>query len=170
MSAEILIRKAQIKDINRVKVLEEECGLSPWTEADYLNELNLKDSIFLIAELEDRITGFLLARLITNKYSSVNINNLSDNFVELLNIGITDKNKKKGYGQMLLECLIDDSRLAKAEHIFLEVRKSNIPAINLYKKLGFEQIYVRKNLYSNPLEDGFGMKLEILKNIELDMN
>ena len=33
--------------------------------------------------------------------------------------------------------------------IFLEVRKSNIPAINAYKKAGFNQISVRKKYYSD---------------------
>lgn len=171
MSAEISIRKAVAEDISRVKALEMECELSPWSEADYLNELNLKDSIFLVTELNFEIIGFLVARLIMNQTIVTNsFEDSFDKFIELLNFGIGDKNKKNGFGKLLLESLINKSKDVKAEYIFLEVRKSNVPAISLYTKLGFEQIYERKNLYRNPEENGFGMKLEILQNIELDMN
>ena len=39
------------------------------------------------------------------------------------------------------------------EKIFLEVRVSNIPAISLYEKMGFESLGVRKNFYEHPQED-----------------
>ena len=41
--------------------------------------------------------------------------------------------------------------------IFLEVRVSNIPALGLYRKLGFEVLSVRKSYYSEPVEDAYVM-------------
>lgn len=41
--------------------------------------------------------------------------------------------------------------------IFLEVRETNIPAISLYEKCGFEKLSVRKNFYSNPTENAVVM-------------
>jgi ribosomal-protein-alanine N-acetyltransferase len=35
----------------------------------------------------------------------------------------------------------------------LEVRVSNTPARNLYEKLGFQNMGVRKNFYEQPKED-----------------
>lgn len=43
------------------------------------------------------------------------------------------------------------------ENIFLEVRENNVPAINLYKKCGFEKLSIRKNFYSNPAENAVVM-------------
>lgn len=43
------------------------------------------------------------------------------------------------------------------ENIFLEVRESNSPAINLYTKCGFEKLSLRKNFYSNPRENAVVM-------------
>ena len=40
---------------------------------------------------------------------------------------------------------------------FLEVRKSNEAAVNLYKKMGYVQIGVRKNFYEKPVEDALVM-------------
>lgn len=155
------IRKAKAEDLEFVKAIEIECGLSPWSAADYLNEISRKDSIFFVAatETESEIIGYVLARLIT-------IQNLDDeeslsNFVELYNIGVKNNFRKKGLGTIFLEKLISFSKSVNAEHIILEVRTSNHSAVALYNKLGFEQIYERKNLYQNPSENGFGMKLHI---------
>ena len=41
----------------------------------------------------------------------------------------------------------------KCEFISLEVRKSNIPAIKLYEKFGFEKVGTRKDFYRKPQED-----------------
>ena len=44
---------------------------------------------------------------------------------------------------------------------FLEVRKSNEAAVNLYKKMGYVQIGVRKNFYEKPVEDALVMSKTI---------
>ena len=44
---------------------------------------------------------------------------------------------------------------------FLEVRESNLSAINFYKKNNFKQISIRKKYYSEPTEDAIIMKLEV---------
>jgi ribosomal-protein-alanine N-acetyltransferase len=48
-----------------------------------------------------------------------------------------------------------------ADFFYLEVRKSNIPAINLYKRFGFEIISIRKEYYSDNKEDALVMALKI---------
>lgn len=66
--------------------------------------------------------------------------------VELLNIGVTQSQQGKGLGEDLLRSsllMLPDT----AEHCFLEVRRSNIPAINLYQKLQFESVAERKDYY-----------------------
>ena len=65
---------------------------------------------------------------------------------ELLNIGVAEQNQGKGMGEALLKSsLILLPELT--EQCFLEVRRSNLPAINLYQKLEFKQLSVRKNYY-----------------------
>lgn len=65
---------------------------------------------------------------------------------ELLNIGVSQLFQGLGVGEDFLEAcleLLPDN----TQQCFLEVRRSNIPAINLYKKLLFEQIAERKDYY-----------------------
>ena len=42
----------------------------------------------------------------------------------------------------------------KMPRIILEVRPSNIAAVTLYQKLGYEQIGIRKNYYPADLQSG----------------
>ncbi|MBR2283583.1 MAG: ribosomal protein S18-alanine N-acetyltransferase [Ruminococcus sp.] len=49
------------------------------------------------------------------------------------------------------------------ECILLEVRVHNAPAQELYVRCGFERISVRKRFYSDPVEDAYLMRKEIVK-------
>jgi ribosomal-protein-alanine N-acetyltransferase len=41
--------------------------------------------------------------------------------------------------------------------IFLEVRETNVGAIRLYERLGFEEVGIRKNYYEKPKENALIM-------------
>lgn len=65
---------------------------------------------------------------------------------ELYRIGVLPEQRRKGMGKRILTDFI--SACPKdTEKIFLEVRESNIPAIELYKSCGFKPEAVRKNYY-----------------------
>lgn len=67
----------------------------------------------------------------------------------------------KGIASLLLNELISYCRKNNIEKIFLEVRTSNIPAIKLYEKVGFEKISTRQNYYPDNNEDALIYMLEI---------
>ena len=50
---------------------------------------------------------------------------------------------------MLLDNLLEDCKEHGTNYLMLEVRVSITPAINLSKKLGFEESVVRKKYYKN---------------------
>ena len=52
---------------------------------------------------------------------------------------------------------------AGVDEAFLEVRPSNLAAIRLYQRLGFEQIGIRRGYYQAPdgREDAIVLKLEL---------
>lgn len=60
----------------------------------------------------------------------------------------------------MLEELLKISKERQLKDITLEVNINNIPAINLYKKYGFEKVGVRKKYYNN-LEDALIMTKKI---------
>ncbi len=55
-------------------------------------------------------------------------------------LGILPAKRRCGTGQLLMEYLIAQSRRLQPEYILLEVIKHNVPAYQLFQKLGFREI------------------------------
>ena len=70
----------------------------------------------------------------------------------LLNLCVHPDEQNRGFGSMMLEKLLYISRKHKADTAFLEVRPSNIKAIQLYRNAGFDEVGMRRNYY--PAEFG----------------
>ncbi len=61
--------------------------------------------------------------------------------------------QRQGWGSVMLQALLRAARKRELEWATLEVRVSNIGAIALYKKFGFEAVGERKKYYQNPEEN-----------------
>tara|TARA_B100000945_G_scaffold275519_1_gene239565 strand:- start:2085 stop:2528 length:444 start_codon:yes stop_codon:yes gene_type:complete len=98
------------------------------------------------------------------KYNNQNIGYISGLLVSddlnILNLGIDERYRNRGFGYQLLNyLLIENKRELKSTNIFVELRKTNKLAFNLYLRLGFKVYNERKNYYSNPNEDAILMNL-----------
>jgi [ribosomal protein S18]-alanine N-acetyltransferase len=80
----------------------------------------------------------------------------------ILNISVDPAEQKQGIGRKMLEYIIESVR-GRAETIFLEVRPSNVAAINLYQSTGFNEIGIRKGYYpaENGREDAIMLALQL---------
>ena len=65
----------------------------------------------------------------------------------ILNLCVDPNYRALGYGERLLDEMLDVARDAGAREIFLEVRPSNLTALGLYRKKGFHQIARRPSYY-----------------------
>lgn len=154
-------------DLNQIIEIEKICKLSKWSEQDYQNESDSGTSVFLIArkiiQEQSKITeivGFILFRVDNVSDTKKEADNLCKE-ADLLNFGVTEKFQKQGIGNSLFEkgrLLLSDSDV---KSIWLEVRESNTPAIRFYQKKGFKGIQIRKNFYSQPVENALLMKLRL---------
>lgn len=174
MSSEDLDNKLKIRrmiedDLPSVKYLELVCGLSFWSIEDYRSLLNNKDYIPFVAQLSDKIIGFIVARLITICDNGLSFNEYENTYeIEVYNIAIDEKFRKNGIGRKLLDCCSDTENLQGKVIYQLDVRKSNEAAIGFYKKQGFVIKGIRRKFYNNPCEDALFMSLEkIIKHKNL---
>jgi len=71
----------------------------------------------------------------------------------LVSIGVDDEFREMGIATTLLDIIYEMALERGVTSINLEVRESNVPAISLYEKEGFEAVGKRKNFYRNPTED-----------------
>ena len=81
----------------------------------------------------------------------------------LLNLCIHPDWQHRGYGSLLLEYTINHVARLGSEAIFLEVRKSNPRAVDLYKNRGFKVIGQRPSYYKagEGREDAIVMRLAL---------
>ena len=145
------VRKLSTQDVSEILLIQAESNLSYWSEESYKEEAIRADTLSFVAINKYETVGFIVARILQSE---------SHNEVEIYNFGVLKKYQKLGVGSKLLQKLF--TKLGeKKSIIWLEVRKSNIKALNFYEKYNFEKIGTRKNFFSNPTEDAILMKCEI---------
>jgi len=135
--------------LDEIVKIENRCHLTPWTNKNFIDSYGAKN-LFKVLKNENDIIGYYIALFALDE-------------CELLNITIKSELQKKGLGELMLRDLFNECRKANIVNIFLEVRKSNLLAIQLYKKNGFNEIGVRNNYYQNKdgKEDAILMGLAI---------
>jgi ribosomal-protein-alanine N-acetyltransferase len=74
---------------------------------------------------------------------------------EIMKIAVDTTNRNQGIGEELLRTISQDVE----KSIHLEVRESNLAAIKLYEKMGFENLFKRKDYYGDTGEDALVMEL-----------
>lgn len=67
--------------------------------------------------------------------------------IEILYIYVKEEERGRKIGESMLKYVIDYAKDQKCQNITLEVKKTNEIAINLYKKLGFKEVAIRKKYY-----------------------
>lgn len=137
---ELRIRKMLPEDLSQVCGIEKENFTLPWSEKSFLESMQREDTVFLTALAEDQVVGYIGCYCI-------------DGVGEITNVAVKDTFRRKGAGGRLLERLYEEGALLGAEEFFLEVRESNVAAISLYTRQGFEKRGIRKNFYQKPAEN-----------------
>lgn len=107
-----------------------------WTFNILEQEFKNENTTYIVAKENDLVVGFAGLLMIVDEANIMNI--------------VTKKDKRNsGIGTLLLKKLIELAREKNSTSITLEVNEKNIPAINLYKKLQFKEVGVRKKYYDN---------------------
>lgn len=136
----LVIRKMEEADINRVSEIEEECFSMPWKPDDF-REMILRDNMtYVVAEVDGVVIGGAGLRCIVGDG-------------EITNVAITSTMRGKGYSKPMLKALLNEGEKLGCSAYTLEVRYSNEPAIGLYKSLGFVEEGIRPGFYEHPKED-----------------
>lgn len=150
MPGAVIIRKMAPKDIATVARLESRSFTVPWPEALLEDCLNSRIDKVWVLEESDHVSktpvlcGYCNFRIIAGEG-------------ELMRIAVAPEFRGRGYARNLMGILVADARQNQVSAITLEVRSSNLSAINLYKSYGFVIEAVRRNYYTKPVEDGLIM-------------
>ena len=116
-----------------------------WNFETLLDDAKSENSHYVLALNSGKIIGFAGIKL-------------SLDSADVMNIAVKKEFRNSGIATELLQNLINYCKEHHIKNIFLEVNEKNFPAINLYSKLGFKFIGVRKKFYNTA--DGLVMQLK----------
>ena len=141
---EVRIRPMSEKTVDAVAALEKECFSVPWSRKSIEEELTNDTAHFFVAERFGSVIGYIGTNIVADE-------------CYITNVAVTQKERRQGVAQALLEKAEETAKEHNCRFITLEVRPSNEAAILLYTKQGYQKCGLRKNYYTAPDEDGLIM-------------
>ncbi|KUI99715.1 GNAT family N-acetyltransferase [Vibrio sp. MEBiC08052] len=142
------IRNAEIADLDAVLVLSEQIGMLHFENAPlafkkpsaadkpfWLNVLNDESTLFLLAETERQVVGFLTATITKNETIPFIV---SCPICCIRTIVVDEKHRASGIGTKLMSACERWAKSQGAEQIRLEVMAFNQSAQQFYQQLGFQ--------------------------------
>ncbi|MBI3757291.1 MAG: ribosomal protein S18-alanine N-acetyltransferase [Deltaproteobacteria bacterium] len=145
---EVVLRPLAEADLPVVLMIEGSSFSSPWTQAAFVHELQSPHSCLTIAERAGAVLGYLCCWYVADE-------------VQILNVAVHPNYRRQGVAERLLRYALDIGQQNGAQSANLEVRRSNLPAIQLYKKFGFREAAVRRGYYADG-EDALSMVRPLL--------
>ena len=143
----MIITNMKPQHVAQVAELEKICFSDPWSEKSVASELDNALSLWLVAEDDGRVTGYIGSQTVMDES-------------DMMNVAVHPDYRRQGIGEKLVSALVDALKEKGSHCLTLEVRVSNENAISLYKKLDFQQVGLRKNYYHNPKEDALILRKE----------
>lgn len=144
------LRPATLEDLPAVLEIERKAHLAPWGEENFKGELEKPYCQFWVLtddETDEQIAGYIVFWVMFDE-------------AQILNVVVDLPYRGLGYAQNMISRAIQVATKKEAKRLTLEVRKGNLPAIQLYQKMGFTIQQIRKQFYSNG-DDAYFMVLSL---------
>ncbi len=140
-----------MQDLPSVLAIENHSFPNPWHESTFHGEIQHRPISFPLVVVHstlNKVIGYIIFWQVGED-------------VQVNNIAIHPDFRRLGIGEAVLKQVIELVRWRGARLVTLEVRPSNMAALNLYRKLGFRMMGVRRGYYTNPPEDAFALSLHL---------
>lgn len=135
-------------DLARVQQIEKKCFTDPWPYSIFLNDLEAENTLTYVAVIGKKIVGFVICMTVLDE-------------MHLTNIAVDPEFQRKKVGHALIEHIFCIGDRSGSKVMYLDVRKSNVAAINFYQGYGFDVLYERRGYYRNPPENALVMGLNL---------
>jgi len=169
----VVIRNVRKNDINEIMNIENDSfveGISESRDA-FLNRINTFSDGFLVLEVDSEVLGYISSEIweyfenIDEKMFNLNhdikkVHNINGSELYISSIGVLKKHRKKGYGNLLFNELIERiTKKYKISSMILTVSAKWNAAIKLYEKNGFKKIGILKEFFEDDeCSDGILMR------------
>lgn len=131
-------------DLDAVNAIEMQAFQDPWSKQDFINELESNPySCIYVKEINGEVVAYVDLWI---AYENA----------EIANIAVKKEFLHQGIASELMQYCLQKIQQIKCENFTLEVRVSNMNAIKLYEKFGFQTVSKRKKYYADG-EDAYLM-------------
>ena len=115
--------------------IEKACfGKDAWTINNIVGEYKCEFSHFFGEVVDDKIVGYVCVRIMYEE-------------TQICNIAVLPDCRRQGIATKLLDTVAEFAIIQGCERSELEVNVANTPAIEMYKKCGYETVGTRVNFY-----------------------
>ena len=145
----LTIRQAKLYDIPALARIERDSFARPWSAEEITREIVKNEKAFVaVAELGGETAGYADMWIIADE-------------AQLYNIAVAPEFRGKGIGSIILRYMAEKAEAMGCTVMLLEVRRSNAPAVSMYRREGFRESGIRKGYYAEDYEDAILMDKEI---------
>jgi len=137
-------RKMTIQDVDQVMEIERASFTLPWSKESYAGELKNCFAHYLVLDVSGIVAAYGGIWVVFEQ-------------AHLTNIAVHVDYRQRGMGSALMQALEQTARKNKAEYVYLEVRPSNLAAVNMYASLGYGISGARTAYYTDNGEDAYIM-------------
>ena len=145
---DITVRLADKEDISAMYRVEKKTFANPWAYESFAENVRHGLTVYFLAELEGEVVGFGGMMIVVDE-------------AHVMNIAVLEQHRRQGIGRALVQALANEAQRRGAVAVFLEVRIGNTAAKTLYEDEGFQEIAIRKQYYTDNLEDAVIMRLNL---------
>lgn len=143
-----MIRPARTEDLPRIAEVEQAAFSTPWSLHSFRALIPLERVLFRVLEADGVILGHGVLWQVADEG-------------EVANIAIHPLARRRGFGTRLLEHLLEEAAASGVVRVFLDVRESNLDAIRIYRRRGFQVVGRRTDYYQKPVEDALVLRLDL---------
>ena len=144
VGAAVDVRRLQLRDLGAIETIERRAYPTPWSRSMFASSLAKPSSICLGAFEGGRLVAYLIVSRYVDAW-------------HVKNVAVDPDHRRRGIATRMLEALFEMTRHDGRRGYTLEVRVSNLGAIDLYERLGFERRGVRRGYYTDNREDALVM-------------
>ena len=133
-SVVVHLRALRQDDLDAVLAIEVGAYSHPWTRGNFHDSILAGHPAKALCDSEGELIGYSVAMAGVDE-------------LHLLNLTVARHCQRRGLGAQLLSAVLDQARDAGLQTVWLEVRASNFPALELYRRFGFTQVGLRRGYY-----------------------
>jgi ribosomal-protein-alanine N-acetyltransferase len=140
--------------LESVTRINRECLPENYTDFFFVDLYRRFPETFVVAEEDGKVVGYMMCRI------EVGLSNLGFSGLikkgHVVSVAVMLSYRRKHIGEALVNKAMENMLVYNAKQCYLEVRATNTPAVNLYKKLGFQVTRTIKGYYADG-EDAYVM-------------